>query len=109
MFWAIFIYVIVSATIAISAGIHAGIWVGLHAAGGSFLALTAGGGLRASLRGDRTQKIVGTLIAIVILGLALWISTGFSATLFGVHINGPIWAAIGFVVCLVFADKKLTG
>jgi hypothetical protein len=58
MFWPIFIYVMVSAAIAISAGINVGFWVALHAPGGSLLALTAGGGLRASLQGDRTQKIV---------------------------------------------------
>ncbi len=108
MFWPIFIYFAMSVTIAISAGIHAGLWVALHAVGGSLLALTAGGGLRASLRGDRSQKVWGSLIAVVILGLAIWVSLGFSAGLFGTSISGPIWAGIGFVVCLVFADRKLT-
>jgi hypothetical protein len=109
MFWPIFVYVVMSVAIAVSAGIHAGFWVALHAAGGTILALSAGGGLRASLRGDRTQKIAGGIIALAFMGLAVWVSTGFSATLFGVHIIGPIWAGIGFVICLVFADKKLTG
>jgi hypothetical protein len=108
VFWPIFIYVVASAAIAITAGMGAGFWVALHVGGGSLLALSAGGGLRASLRGDRTQKIAGSLIALGILGLALWVSEGFSARLFGIYISGPIWAAIGFVVCLVFADKKLT-
>lgn len=107
MFWPIFIYLMASIAIAISAGMNAGLWVALHAAGGSLLALTAGGGLRASLRGDKSQKIGGSVIALVILGLALWASEGFSATLFGISISGPIWAAVGFVVCLVFADRNL--
>src|SRR5277367_4255761 len=108
MFWPIFVYVVAAIAIAVSAGMHAGFWVALHATGGSLLALTAGGGLRASLRGDKNQKIFGSLIAVAILGLAIWVSAGFSATLFGIHVGGPIWAIIGFVVCLVFADKKLT-
>ncbi len=109
MFWPIFIYFMASIAIAVSAGMRAGIWVALHVAGASMLALTAGGGLRASFRGDKSQKIGGSLIAVAIMGVALWVSAGFSATLFGVNISGPIWAIIGFVVCLVFADKKLTG
>jgi hypothetical protein len=109
MFWPIFVYFIASIMIAISAGVHAGLSVGLHAAGGSLLALIAGGGLRGSFWGDRNQKIVGSLIALAILCLSVWISKGFSAGLFGISINGPIWAGIGFVVCLVFADRKLTG
>ncbi len=109
MFWPIFIYVVVSTAIAIGAGMSAGVWVALHAAGGCLLALSAGGGLRASLRGGRSQKIGGSLIALVILGFALWVSEGFSARLFGLSIGGPIWAAVGFLLCLVFADRKLTG
>jgi magnesium-transporting ATPase (P-type) len=109
MFWPIFIYVVMTIAISVSAGMNAGFWVALHAAGGSVLALSAGGGLRASLRGGRAQKIWGTVIAVAILALALWVSLGFSARLFEVSITGPVWAIMGFVVCLVFADKKLTG
>jgi len=108
MFWPIFIYVAVTIAISVSAGMNAGFWVALHAAGASILALTAGGGLRASLRGGRSQKLWGSFFAVVILGLALWVSMGFSAQLFGVNISGPIWAITGFVVCLVFADRELT-
>jgi hypothetical protein len=104
----IFLYVVLSIAIAISAGTSAGIWVALHAAGGSLLALSAGVGIRASLKGDRTQKIVGSVIGLAILALSLWISEGFLATLYGVNISGPIWAIIGFFVCFMFSGGKLT-
>ena len=109
MFGPIFLYFIFSATIAIGAGIHAGIGVALHAAGGSLLALIAGGGLRGTFRGEKAQKIAGSVFALVLLGLAIWVSLGFSVGFFGISISGPIWAALGFVVCFVFADKRLTG
>jgi len=105
MFWPIFVYLVASVAISVTAG-----WApGLHAAGSSLLALAAGGGWRASLRGDRTQKIAGSVIAIVILALAVWLAGGFSVHAYGHQITGPIWALIGFAVCFVFADRRLTG
>ena len=104
----IFLYAVLSIAIAISAGTSAGIWVALHTAGGSLLALSAGVGTRTSLKGGRSQKIVGSVIGLAILALSLWISEGFSATLFGVRISGPIWAIMGFVVCFMFSGGKLT-
>jgi hypothetical protein len=109
MLFPIFLYILVSAAIAISAGANAGLWVALHAAGGCLLALSAGVGMRASLKGDRTQKIGGSLIGLAILALSLWVSEGFSATLYGVSISGPIWATIGLVVCFMFSGGKLRG
>jgi hypothetical protein len=100
--------VVLSIAIAITAGTGAGIWVALHAAGGGLLALSAGVGIRANLKGDGTQKIVGSVLGLAILALSLWISEGFSAKLFGVNISGPIWAIIGFVVCFMFSSRKLT-
>jgi hypothetical protein len=104
-----FLYIVMSAALAISAGIHAGLWIGLHAAGGSILALSAGVGIRASLKGDRTQKIFGGLFGVALFTLSLWISTGFSVTLFGLFLIGPIWAAVGFVVCFLFSGGKVKG
>jgi hypothetical protein len=106
MCWPVLLYFVMSAAIAISSGIHAGFWVAMHAFGASFLALVAGGGLRASLHGDKTQKIGGGIIAILLLLLALWIAEGFSVTLFGIGIPGAIWCAIGLMVCLMFGDKS---
>ena len=57
MFWPIHVYILMSIGIAISGWANAGFAVGLSALGTSGLALSAGGGLKASLWwGDQTQK-----------------------------------------------------
>jgi hypothetical protein len=108
MFWPIYIYLIASILLAGSALFKVG-WVpALCTAAASMLALTAGGGLKASIRwGDKAQKIGGSVVAILIVGLAQWLSTGFSVWLFGDHIGGDVWCWIGFAVGLIFTSKKL--
>lgn len=108
MFLPIFVYVILSVIIIVSAAMNASLGVGFYALSASVLALAAGGGLKASLwYGDKTQKIAGPFIAALILVVALWLATGFSATLFGYAISGPLWVVIGAVVCFVFVNRKL--
>jgi hypothetical protein len=109
MFWPIFIYTILSIVLSISAGVNSGWSPAWHTAAGSLFALAAGGGWRASLRGARAQKIAGSLIALALLALALWLGRGFVVTAFGHHISGLVWAAAGFAICFVFADEKVTG
>jgi hypothetical protein len=46
--WIIFVYILLSGVLAISAGARAGIMVGVAFAAGSVLAVAVGGGLRAS-------------------------------------------------------------
>lgn len=104
--WIIFVYVMASVVLSISAGSRVGIMVGVAFAAGSVLAVAVGGGLRASLLGPRKQKVWGSAIAAVVLALALWVGTHFSATFFGVYVSGPLWVVIGAVVCFLFVDKK---
>jgi hypothetical protein len=106
MMWIIFVYVIASLVLSISAGATGGIMVGIAFAVGSVLAVAVGGGMRASLLGPTKQKVWGSVIAALILVLALWLGTHFSATLFGVYVSGPVWVVIGAVVCFLFVDKK---
>ena len=107
MGWIVYIYIVASLAIAVSAGINAGWGPGLSAFGASALALVAGGGLKASLHGDRTQKIGGLVIALVVAALAVWVGGGFTATLWGLHITGATWALIGGVVCFVFTTREM--
>lgn len=102
----IFVYVVLSVTLAISAGAHAGLMVGLAFAGGSVLGISAGGGLRASLLGSTSQKVWGSVIAVVVLALGLWLGTRFAAQFFGYNVSGPVWVLIGAVVVFAFIDKK---
>jgi hypothetical protein len=63
MFWPIYIYLILSITIAGLATFNVGWSTGLHAIATSLLFIVAGGGLKASLWwGDKAQKIGGALL-----------------------------------------------
>ena len=106
--WPILVYAMASMGMAIGSAVNAGLHAALDLFGGSLLALAAGGGLRASLRGDRIQKIGGSLVALALMGLALWVSIGFSLGVFGLTLSGPVWVAMGFLICLVFANRALT-
>ena len=104
--WIIYVYVIASIVLSISAGARAGVMVGVAFAAGSVLAVAVGGGLRTSLLGPIKQKVWGSVIAALLLALGLWVGTHFAATLFGVYVSGPMWVVIGAVVCFLFVDKK---
>jgi hypothetical protein len=110
MFWPIYVYVIASLTIAGSAALNAGLGPAAYAITTSFLFLMAGGGWKASLLwGDKAQKIGGSVVAVLIVALAQWLSSGFSVDLFGHALSGAAWGWIGFVICFVFATRKLGG
>src|SRR5271170_3820972 len=76
----------------------------------SSLFLAAGGGWKASLWcGDYAQKIGGTVVAALIVVLAQRLSSGFSVGLFGHAMSGTAWGWVGFILCFVFATRKLAG
>jgi hypothetical protein len=107
MFWPIYIYLVASVTIAGSAAFNAGWTRALYVITTSSLFLVAGGGLKASLWwGDKGQKVGGSIVAFLLVGLAQWLSTGFSVQLFGYHLSGELWGWIGFAVCFVFAKSR---
>jgi hypothetical protein len=108
MFWPIYVYVVMSLMIALSAWSNSGFSVGLSAIGTSTLSLIAGGGLKAALWwGDKAQKIAAPIIAAIVMALVYWISHGFEVQLFGYVIAGALWGFIGFIICFVFTNKKL--
>jgi hypothetical protein len=105
--WLIYLYVMASIVLSISAWVRAGFMVGAALAAGSVLAVAVGAGLRASLLGPTKQKVWGSVIAALLFALALWVGTHFSATVFGVYVSGPLWVVIGVVVCFLFVNKKM--
>jgi hypothetical protein len=108
MFWPIYVYLVASIAIAGSAGFKVGWGTALAIAVASMLSLVAGGGLKAALRwGDKTQKIGGFVVAILIFALAQWLATNFSVWLFGSHLGGNLWCWIGFAIGVIFTNKKL--
>ena len=110
MFWPIYVYVIASLAIAGSAAVNAGLGPAAYTITTSSLFLMAGGGWKASLLwGDKARKVGGSVVAVLIVALAQWLSSGFSVHLFGHALSGAAWGWIGFVVCFVFATRKLAG
>jgi hypothetical protein len=108
MFWPIFVYLLMSIAIAATAVSNAGWSAGLSAVATISLFLVAGGGLKASLWwGDKSQKIAGPIVAVLLVALAHWLSGGFAVHLFGYFRSGGLWGWIGFAICFVFANKKL--
>lgn len=110
MFWPIYAYVIASVAIAGSAAVNTGLGPAAYTITTSSLFLMAGGGWKASLLwGEKAQKIGGSVVALLIVSLAQWLSSGFSVHLFGRALSGAAWGWVGFVVCFVFATRKLAG
>ncbi len=108
MVWIITIYLFLSAAIAITGAMKAGVLVGLSAFGASFIAVVAAGGLKFGLLwGDRAQKIGVPIVAMLLLTFAYWLSGGFSAQLFGVALSGEAWAIIGGLVGLVCVNRDM--
>ena len=107
MVWLVTAYVFASIAIAVSAGVNAGVSAGLCAIGASALFTVAGGGLKASFAGDMTQKIGGSVIALVLVLAGRWLSNGFSVMLFGTRLSGEEWGWIGFILCFLSANKLL--
>lgn len=108
MFWPIYVYLIASVAIAVSAAAKVGWASSLCAVVVCFLCLIAGGGLKASLWwGDKAQKIGGSFVAALVMALAQWLAGGFSVWLFGRHLDGNLWGWIGFGIGLVFTNRKL--
>lgn len=109
-FFPICAYALVSLVIVVSAAVNAGIGPAAYAITTSSLFLTAGGGLKASLWwGDKAQKVGGSVVALLIVALAQSLSNGFSVNLFGYALSGAAWGWIGFIVCFIFATRKLAG
>jgi hypothetical protein len=103
------VYALVSIAVAGVALFRAGWGIGLSIVAGSLLALIAGGGLKASLLwGDRTQKIGGTVIAIVLRGAAQWAAQRFSIWIGSREVAGDLWCWGGFAVGLLFITSRRT-
>jgi len=108
MFWPIFIYFIISIILAVASFFRTGTSVALCLFGTSMISLVAAGGLKFGiLWGDRAQKIGVPLVAILLLGFAYWLSSGFSVQIFGYQLSGLTWGIIGAVIGLIFVDRKL--
>ena len=108
MAWPILIYVWFTFFIAISAVYNAGWAAGFYAFATSLIFIVVGASVKASVWwGDRAQKIGSPIVALLPLALAQWLSSGFSAQMFGYHLTGSLWGWIGFAICFVFTNKRL--
>ena len=108
MAWIVYIYVVASVVIAVTAFNAAGWQAGLSAFGTTALASWAGIGLKGSFfPGTRKKhKLQGIIFAIIFLTFAHWIGKGFSVHLIGWDFTGTEWGCIGFVICFLCTTKR---
>jgi len=64
--------------------------------------MVAGSGLRAAIKHPFFRESGVRGVAALLLLIAFWLSTGFSAQLFGADLSGKIWVAIGLFISLFF-------
>jgi|307.fasta_scaffold599397_1 hypothetical protein len=100
-------YLIVSLIVAVSAFSNAGASAGFSALGGSFCGFAAGAGLREMLHGTSMQKIIGVVMAIVIMGIAQLLGQYYSVRLFDLELDGGKWGWIGFLICLILTPRGM--
>lgn len=104
----VMLFMAFSIFIAVTAWMAAGWSAGLSALGTSVLALAAGSGLKAALKGPYLKYKAGAVIfAAVIMALAWWLSQWFSLQYFGSHFSGATWAVVGFVVTFLFTPNRM--
>jgi hypothetical protein len=104
----ILLYATMSIVYAVGAIRYDSVTSGLCIFGASTLAIMAGAGLRASLEGDRAQKIAGPVITALLLALAWWLSMRSSWNIFGHQLSGSVWMVIGFILfCAAGGEKSL--
>jgi hypothetical protein len=108
MAWIIYIYVMMSIVIAVTAYSAAGWQAGLSAFGTAVLVFWAGVGLRASFfpGTNKVHKLQGVILAIIFVALAHWIGKGFTVHFFRLDFTGTEWGWIGFVLCFLCGTKR---
>ncbi|MGB7949112.1 MAG: hypothetical protein WCH75_15610, partial [Candidatus Binatia bacterium] len=112
----IYIYVIVSIVVAVTAFNAAGWQAGLSAFTTTVLVFFAGAGLRGSFfkkgprktesPADRQIRLAGIILAAIFLDLAHWLGKGFSVHFIVWDFTGTEWAWIGFLICFVCTSKR---
>jgi hypothetical protein len=98
------LYALMSIGFAVGSLSTEGVATALCILGASALAIMAGAGLRGSLEGVRIQKIIGPLITLLLMGVAGWLSSGFSWNVAGERYPGWLWVAGGFAAWLFCPD-----
>ena len=107
----LFAYVIVTLLAGVSGWGNAGWFIGVSGIAGPLLAYWAGIGLRGSLiAGNRSQKIFGTVMAVIFLGIAHWlmVTSLYRVGLFGILIGGGIWCVLGAFIGFITTNRSDT-
>jgi tetratricopeptide (TPR) repeat protein len=106
-FWPVYLYLIASTVLTLSALFRGEMHAALCLCGTSFISLIAAGGLKFGiLRGDKAQRVGVPIIALVLFAFAYWLSNGFSVQLFGYNLSGLTWGAIGALIGIAFIDQR---
>jgi hypothetical protein len=106
------LYVIMSVIISVFVLSHIGVSAGVCAFLTSAIVLIAGRGFKAMVVwGDTTQKIGGTVVAILLAAFAYWLSTVFRlGCLVSAHrLTGAEWGAIGLIIAFLWVNRRIAG
>jgi hypothetical protein len=101
------LYWLASVAVALAAFSSGGMTPGLCALGTSALAFIAGVGLKGTIYGSWRRRLAGLCLALVSMGIAHWLGTGFSVNLLGVSLGGTEWGWLSFFISLLLISKRM--
>lgn len=110
--WLIFIYMLLTVAMGISALVKGAIYPGIAGIVGPTLCWFAASGLKGSLMvGTSRQKLVGlgAAIAFVAIGIGIVYHSGYWVGLFGYEFTGVTWCVVGLVAGWITTTRQHAG
>jgi len=107
----VFIYMILSILLGVSAIFSGSLYAGISGIIGPMMCWFAVSGLKGSLMvGTSSQKLWGIISAIVFIGIGIGIvyDSGFWVKIYGVSFRGITWCLIGLVVGWISTTRQHT-
>lgn len=100
------LYALIQTAVFLAALSSGGAVPAFSAFGTGALALLAAGGLRRAAYGTRWQKLRALCPALLLMGVAHWLGSGFAVNAFHVTLGGMEWGWLSFFLCLLLLPKR---
>ena len=93
------LYCLVTAINAVLPLLHYHLLLAFYIAAASLLCVAVGDDVKTTLtRTSVMQKLIRTLMAVVMLFVALWLARHFAISLYFIAVRGLVWCVIGVIV-----------